>query len=125
MNKGKLGFGDRLNELLSEQGFPARARAKAFNQKLKFGVSDAAVHKWLDGSNCPNNDRLQAIADFFEVNFKWLMLGEGEKVPSNIQHVHFSNKERTIIRAFQFADMATQKSVKELLGISQELPMCA
>lgn len=125
MNKGKLGFGERINELLTEQGFPARARAKAFNQKFKFGVSDAAVKKWLDGSNCPNNDRLQAIADSFGVNFKWLMLGEGEKVSSNIQLVHFSNQESAIIEAFQSADIATQKSVIEILGISQNLSLCA
>ncbi|MFQ3188900.1 MAG: transcriptional regulator with XRE-family HTH domain [Paraglaciecola sp.] len=117
MLNSKEGFSDRLNCALNEMKFPVRGRTKALNKALNFGISDAAVNNWLCDKTQPNTERMQRIADFTNVNFKWLLLGEGEWVKSNVEHVDFSAFDTNLINAFKSADTTTQQAITEMLKL--------
>lgn len=62
-------FPDRLRVLLGDDSALSFAR--------KAGVSDSALHKWLNRKSMPTLDNLAAIASAGNVNVGWLASGEG------------------------------------------------
>jgi transcriptional regulator with XRE-family HTH domain len=51
----------------------------------RFGVSQQAAKKWLDGRTYPETDKLLAMAEWADVNINWLMQGSGPKHGDRIQ----------------------------------------
>lgn len=54
-------FAENLHNLLDSRGVDQTVLAE------HLGVSDAAVHYWLNGEKYPRIDKIQKIADYFNV----------------------------------------------------------
>lgn len=68
--------------VLGIESFPERLRVllgddSALSFARKAGVSDSALHKWLNRKSMPTLDNLAAIASAGNVNVGWLASGEG------------------------------------------------
>lgn len=70
-------FSRRLKELCDEKDLPDHGRQTILRKK--FGVSQEAVRKWLDGESIPKYSHKVALCDYFGVNFEWLSTGRGAK----------------------------------------------
>lgn len=70
-------FAARLAEICADMQLPERGRQTALAKR--FGVSQQAVRKWLDGEAFPELDKVLAIAEWAEVNVNWLLQGVGPK----------------------------------------------
>lgn len=118
-------FSKRIHKLANEHNIPARNRAKELIALTNIDVSYSGAKQWFDGNAMPALDRLQKLADFFNVNLKWLMTGEGDKSVSNIKHVDFTSKEVKLVEAFNNADLDTQFKVLTLLENNTQISLCA
>ncbi|CAG9256145.1 hypothetical protein PCAR4_40231 [Paraburkholderia caribensis] len=72
-------FSARLNEALDHIRFPAKGRGRQQALADQMGVSQKGARKWLEGESMPEQVRLEALADWLQVNFEWLAKGTGEK----------------------------------------------
>lgn len=63
-------FGERLFKLRREKKLARDALG------AKIGVSKTAIKNWEDGENVPKLEYMQALADFFKVDFNFLATGE-------------------------------------------------
>lgn len=73
----KQEFSARLTDLCDEKKIPPHGRQTIIAKQ--FNVSQEAARKWLDGESFPTFERLDAIAEFFNVSFNWIACGRGEK----------------------------------------------
>nr|DAP38488.1 MAG TPA: Repressor protein CI [Caudoviricetes sp.] len=63
-------FKDRLNMLLEHKNVSQRQLA------LAIGISPQSVQQWAKGQAKPSAERLQSVAEFFDVSPSYLMFGE-------------------------------------------------
>lgn len=63
-------FKDRLNMLLDHKKVSQRQLA------LAIGISPQSVQQWAKGLAKPSSDRVQSVAEFFDVTPSYLMFGE-------------------------------------------------
>lgn len=71
---------ERLRALQEEKRLSAKDLARIA------GVSTVAVYKWLNGDGEPTNERLERLAEFFNVTPGYLRYGEvGTDVPQTIE----------------------------------------
>jgi transcriptional regulator with XRE-family HTH domain len=73
----KQRFAERLHELCTDMGLPARGRTRLLAKQ--FGVSQQAASKWLAGAAYPELDTVVAICEWADVNVNWLLQGVGSK----------------------------------------------
>lgn len=72
-------FSKRLNEVLDEKNFPAKHEGRQTKAALRFGVTQKAARKWLEGEGLPKTSRINAIARELGVRAAWLLSGDGPK----------------------------------------------
>lgn len=65
-----MSIGKRLNALLKSKGVSAARLAD------QIGVKRQNVYHWLNDRNDPNNENLESIAKFFDVDEVWLRTGK-------------------------------------------------
>ena len=63
-------FKDRLNMLLEHKNVSQRQLA------LAIGISPQSVQQWAKGLAKPSSDRVESVAEFFDVTPSYLMFGE-------------------------------------------------
>lgn len=91
----QIKIGSFMKELRKERGLTQEQLAE------KFSVSRRTVSRWETGSNLPDLDILIEMADYFEVNLRELLDGEGkvEKMDKELKEtvlkvVDYSNEEK-------------------------------
>jgi len=77
LDSPRTDFAQRLVEVCEDMNLPARGRQTQLAKK--FGVSQQAARKWLDGIAYPEIDKLVAMADWANINVNWLLQGVGPK----------------------------------------------
>jgi transcriptional regulator with XRE-family HTH domain len=82
------------------------------------GVTKQAISQYERGVRKPEYDVLEALADFFNVDYDYL-LGKTDKttVLPESYPLKLSTKEIQFIEAYRASDMNTQKIVRMLLHI--------
>lgn len=63
-------FKDRLEQLLIRRNVSQRQLA------ITIGVSPQSVQQWIKGSTKPGGERLEAVAEFFDVTPSYLLFGD-------------------------------------------------
>lgn len=75
--KANTGFVARLREVCDDMQLPEHGRQTALARR--FGVTQGATKKWLNGDGYPNIDKIVAICQWAGVNVNWLIMGAGPK----------------------------------------------
>lgn len=71
------GFNLRLKEALDDMHVPDRGRQMLLSRR--YNVSQPTAKRWLDGTNYPEIEKLQAIAQWTNTSIDWLLTGTGPK----------------------------------------------
>ncbi len=73
-------FADRLNELIQKKQVSKYQIARAT------GVTEATLSNYTRGKGNPNTSIVKQLADYFEVDFEWLLRGDGkdDSVPTQL-----------------------------------------
>lgn len=70
-------FAERLRELCADMGLQTRGRQTQLAKR--FGVSQQAARKWLEGLSYPELDTVIDICEWSQVSVNWLLQGLGPK----------------------------------------------
>lgn len=80
---------ERLNELLETHGMTQQALAEELN------VSQAAVYFWCNGKKIPRMDKVDKIAELFNVKRSYILGLDNERPPE--KHYHWADKANNIL----------------------------
>lgn len=109
---------ERFLQLLKEKGITAYRVGKDTN------ISQTTLSSWKKGISQPKLDKLQIIADYFNVSIEWLMGTSNIKEKTiiskeNIVYVEkkedFTDEERTIIKKYRCLPEAGKATVRVIL----------
>lgn len=79
----------RLQEALAERGIPDNCMRALISRKC--GVSYQSIHHWFNGrTSIPRADHLAIVAEEFELDLTWLILGKSVKTESDRDGSAFS-----------------------------------
>ena len=82
----KVAFSVRLNEIVAEAtDMPEKFKGLQVTLARRFGVSQKASRKWLEGEGFPTTEKCIEIAKWANVHFEWLMTGRGPKYLEGVQ----------------------------------------
>lgn len=93
---------DRLKELRSE----AHMTQEEFAKRIR--VSKGAVGNWETGTRCPSHEKLEEIADLFNVDMDYL-IGRTNERPE------FTLEEKWIMKLYRVADEDSRDAIKAIL----------
>lgn len=79
----KEAFAKRLNQALTEIGWPERGRAPMLKRYLRDELSLVAIRKWLVGDGMPEMKRMGQLSQITGKTVQWLLTGE-DRTESNI-----------------------------------------
>lgn len=82
-----MGFSERLQELMSENGYTKYRVAKELT------MSASTIANYLNGKTRPDITKLEEISRFFGVNRHWLLTGEGDKKRVDSFPINHQNSE--------------------------------
>lgn len=96
-----MSLGEKIRELRKKNGLSQEQLAKTLN------VSRQAVQKWEKDINEPSIDTIKFIASYFQVDYEFLLNGEGsdslsKNTISSIKHNKFNDILYYILLAFSF-----------------------
>jgi DNA-binding XRE family transcriptional regulator len=69
----------RFNECCDESGIPPKGKNRQAIVGKRFGVSQKAARKWLEGESLPTLEKCISMARNFDVCFEWFMTERGPK----------------------------------------------
>lgn len=72
-------FSVRLNEVADNLKLPPKQQGRQTHAARRWGVSQAAARKWLEGESIPEMQRIIAISRDAAVSVEWLLTGRGPK----------------------------------------------
>lgn len=72
-------FSERLNGLLDAREFTPKGKGRQVELGKKYGLTQKAVRKWVEGEGMPETVRMIQLARDFQCNFEWLALGTGPR----------------------------------------------
>lgn len=70
---------ERLNEIADDLKLPPKQHGRQTAVAKKWGVSQAAARKWLEGESIPEMHKVIAISRDAQVSIEWLLTGRGSK----------------------------------------------
>ncbi len=117
--KDSIAFAERLKQSLSNAGYELRpvVLEREFNQRY-WGtpVTVQAVRKWLLGQVIPKQDKLQALAEWLQVDPHWLRFGE-ERFGSIQQQeakweIGMTQEDRDMISRFLELPLVERKTIR-------------
>ena len=73
-----MDFKDRLASLIEQKGISQRQLA------IKLGITPQSVQQWVRGTARPSGDKIQSIAEYFDVTPSYLMFGDTSMNSSEI-----------------------------------------
>ena len=71
---------ERVKELAEKKGITM------YSLSQETGISQSTFSRLIAGKGEMSRKNLKTLADYFQVNLDWLVTGEGEKLPSVVQH---------------------------------------
>lgn len=101
----KLEFAKRMNLVADRIGVPPKGKNRQKILGEKFGVSQEAARKWLEGESIPQMSKCIEIAKEAEVGIEWFLTGRGcdayantpeAKVYAAMQHMDESTKYQLV-----------------------------
>jgi len=78
-------FAMRLNEALDDAGIPPKGDGRSSALVDMLGINHQEAQKWLDGEEFPKTSRLVKMATMLQVRSNWLLSGQGEKYPPDVE----------------------------------------
>ena len=98
---------ENFSRLCTERGVTASKVSKAT------GISTATLSNWKKGNYTPKQDKLQKIADYFEVSIDYLMTGS---LPEDINpdNIARNENEKRLLISFRNAGNLTSEQMDEL-----------
>ena len=121
MNEAQM-FSQRLQDSMLKAGYEIRpvVLEREFNQRYwGKSVSVQAVRRWLFGEAIPNQDRLQVLAEWLNVDPHWLRFGE--KLSGSVQQqrkrwdANMTPQERQAVETFMSLPPDKRKIVGEIV----------
>jgi transcriptional regulator with XRE-family HTH domain len=117
-----LEFSRRLRSLLSANNINGVKLAEICN------VNKTTAYDWINGNGFPKNDKLEIIANYFNVTINYL-LGKDEEVssiqyhlPNSIDSVEEAKSLLKSLNLYNFSDISlTSKNDKEILEFARAL----
>jgi hypothetical protein len=70
---------ERLNEIADDLKLPPKQHGRQTAVAKRWGVSQAAARKWLEGESIPEMHKVIAISRDAQVSIEWLLTGRGSK----------------------------------------------
>lgn len=123
-------FAGRFNEALDDKNFPPKGKNRQRIVGQRYGASQQAARRWLEGESVPSLERCIVMAKDLDVRFEWFMTGRGNKpfdhaeYEAAIQAV-LDYQQKRLLEMFngliedQQADMI--KKMEELTRINQKI----
>lgn len=108
--KRQLEFAERFNELLAESGLDKLTRIE---QGKKFGVTGPAVSYWANGDRLPTVEQAMVIAEVFDCNIEWLLMGRGQKRGNYMEQDPRLSRIWSIINTARMAADASGKNLTD------------
>lgn len=105
---------DRFSQLMKRKGVTAYQIAKTT------GISQTTFSDWKNGRSVPKADKMQKIADFFEVSVEYLLSGEESeqnKKPATQKGDELSEEEIDIIMQYRAASDEMKAVMRKIAGI--------
>ncbi|MCH8502892.1 MAG: helix-turn-helix domain-containing protein, partial [Ectothiorhodospiraceae bacterium] len=118
-DENRTEFAQRLNEALDDAGFPSKGAGRQVSVGKRFGVSQKAARKWLEGEGIPKTSRLMEIATELRIHFEWLLSGRGPKRTEPEDDKHHSSDAATDSRLEYLLLYASPRSREALKRIAQ------
>lgn len=121
MNEAQM-FSQRLQDSMLKAGYEIRpvVLEREFNQRYwGKSVTVQAVRRWLFGEAIPNQDRLQVLAEWLNVDPHWLRFGE--KLSGSVQQqrkrwdANMTPQERQVVETFMSLPPEKRKMVGEIV----------
>jgi len=121
MNEAQM-FSQRLQDSMLKAGYEIRpvVLEREFNQRYwGKSVTVQAVRRWLFGEAIPNQDRLQVLAEWLNVDPHWLRFGE--KLSGSVQQqrkrwdANMTPQERQVVETFMSLPAEKRKMVGEIV----------
>ena len=109
-------FINRLKEVMDEKSVTAYRLSK------DIGMSASLITKWEKKPDIePSALKALSIAEYFQLNLKWLLTGNGEKYSLSQQPPEQSEEDKDKIRLLENYSKLTDLEKTKLLGISFQL----
>ena len=70
-------FVERLNQAMDAAGWPSKHHGRQVRMAKEFGLTPAAINRWMSGQRLPRRDTYEHIARVLEVRLEWLFFGLG------------------------------------------------
>jgi transcriptional regulator with XRE-family HTH domain len=123
----KTAFAARLRQAMTDAGLEPRPAVleKGFNSHYwGRSVTFQAVHRWLNGQSIPAQDKLQALAQWLNIEPHVLRFGTGPIKAIQEKRKRWDEgigyKEREVFEAFLGLPTPQKKAVREIiLGLAQ------
>lgn len=103
-------FSARLNEICDEIGVPPKGKARQKDVAKRFGVSQNAARKWLEGEGFPKIETGLEMARMANVQFDWLMTGRPPK------RLHELFADHPLLARYERSDQATRALIDVALA---------
>jgi Helix-turn-helix len=114
-------FSDRLNELLDARQFALKGRGRQVELGKKYGLTQKAARKWVEGEGMPETIRMIQLARDFRCNFEWLALGTGPRDPDPSVY----SPAAELIRRMETATPETRRLIELALMSETDLEQTA
>lgn len=101
---------ERFSELLQNFG------VTAYKVSKETGISQQTLSDWKKGKSIPKLDKLQKIADYFNVPLDYLTGNDGVMVESHNQPVYLDDETKEIID-----ELRTRPEMKILFSVSKNV----
>ena len=113
---------NRFNELLKEHNVTAYQVGKAT------GISTSTLSEWKNGKYTPKMDKVQKIAEYFNVSVDYLLGNEEKTSPAAVAEDNELNKyleelknRKEMRMLFKLASGATKEDVEKAVAIIEAL----
>lgn len=103
-------FSNNLSRLLNERQKSQKEVADAI------GVSPQTFNTWIQGIAIPRMDKIQLLADYFNIR-KTILIDPLEESAEKV--ISFSSEEESIILAYRKAPDLTKDAVANVLGVKR------
>lgn len=125
MSDERREFSQRLAAAMSAKGYPPKPGVlhKLFNSRYRGrSVAFSTVSKWLRGKTLPEQDKLQVLADLFQIEPHVLRFGGGSQIGEvrSVWPEGVSSQDQAAIQSFLALSPAHRRLVRELLEVLAE-----
>jgi transcriptional regulator with XRE-family HTH domain len=118
----QLKFSKRLQEAMIGAGYDAKASVLEREFNLRYwgnSITLQGVRRWLNGEAVPTQDKLQALAEWLDVDPHWLRFGERLNGSAQEQRkrwdINMSIEEKSVVEVFMNLPADKRKIIGEVI----------